>query len=164
MATLFARQFVAESIKQKPWSGPVIDLGAGPAAKCYQDLFDGHIYLTLDFEKSAEYQTDYIADIMDMNGVPREYFGVALLLETLEHLKNPFIAFEKISQIIRPGGLFICTTVAAWMQHNHPSDYWRFLMAGLKLLCEHANLKPYYQKQTTASTQIPCQTMIAAIK
>ena len=159
-----AKYFVAESIARKPWSGPVIDIGAGEYTNYYRDLFGSTEYLTLDFKQNSKSNIQLIADLLDMKQIQKNHYGIALLLETLEHVKDPFLAFLKISQILRPGGMFICTTVAAWPQHDHPADYWRFLMAGLELLCEHANLKVFHRKQTTAATQIPCQVMIAAIK
>ena len=164
MATPAAKAFVEESIKKKNWSGPVIDLGTGIAAGYYRDLFAGHKYVTLDLRQDLKHHVDIIADIVDMPKVSSNSYGVVLLLETLEHVKNPFTAFSESARILKPGGLFICTTVASWPQHNHPVDYWRFLMPGLELLCIQSNLKIFHQEQTIRATQIPCQVMVATVK
>lgn len=164
MAHPQAQQFVLECIKKKSYSGPVIDLGAGDYSIWYRGLFDNVEYITLDITQNQKKDINIIDDIQELLSVRRETYGVALLLETLEHLRNPFTAFEKISQIIRPGGMFICTTVAVYGQHKHPGDYWRFLPDGLRLLCEQNNLEVFHEKFTGKLTQAPCYVAVGAIK
>jgi SAM-dependent methyltransferase len=164
MATPAVVKFVQESIKKKTWSGPVIDLGAGWQTKFYKPIFENVTYVTLDISQDLENHIDYLEDICNMPSVESNFFGVALLLETLEHLKSPDNAFAEISRILRPGGMFICTTVASWYKHEHPCDYWRFLPAGLRLLCKRSNFEIFYEWQTSQNYQIPCQVMFAAIK
>jgi len=164
MGTPAAQKFVAESIQKKNWTGPVIDLGAGIQYPGYKPILGNVTYVTLDLFQDPEFSINIIADILNMPEVQSNTYGVALLLETLEHLVNPFTAFAEISRIIRPGGMFICTTVASWVQHNHPADYWRFLPDGLRVLCQHAGLKIFHEHMTKRTTCIPCQTMVAAIK
>lgn len=164
MARPIVQQFILESIQKESWSSPVIDLGAGDYSSWYRGLFNGVKYITLDIKQNPNNHIDIIADILDMSNVEKNHYGVALLLETLEHIKNPFLAFEKISQIIRPGGMLICTTVAAWVQHDYPADYWRFMPEGLKLLCELNNLKIFNKFQSAPTTSIPCNVGVAAIK
>jgi len=158
------QQFVLECIHKRPYSGDIIDLGAGDCSVWYRGLFKEGKYTTLDIKQNQNKDIDIIDDILVLSKVDKGHYDVALFLETLEHVKYPFRAFEKISQIIRPGGMLICTTVAVLPAHNWPADYWRFMPAGLRLLCEHANLEVFHEKQSVRITTIPCQTMIAALK
>ena len=143
MATGASILYVKDCLDAKPWTGPVIDLGAGLESKYYEGFFVGHKYVRLDNKAQTSARTDIIANILDMPQVESNFYGVVLLLDTLEHLPDPFRAFEEAARILRPGGLFICTTVAAWPEHKHPFDYYRFLPDGLKFLCARVGLQPY---------------------
>lgn len=164
MATPKTIEFVKESISRKSWTGPIIDLGAGIQSQLYKPLFNNVTYVTLDIQQDIESSIDILADICNMPKVPSGSFGVTLLLETLEHLKNPFSAFAEISRITKRGGIIIITTVASWVEHKHPADYWRFMPDGLNYLCRINNLEIFYNRITARATCIPCQVMVAAIK
>ena len=164
MPTPTNAKFVGEAIQKAKWSGPVIDLGAGSCSDWYQGFFKGIEYVKLDFHQNTIRPVDIIADILAMPQVPANTYGVALLLETLEHLKNPFSAFAEIRRILRPGGMLICTTVACWWLHDHPYDYFRFLPDGLRVLCESANLKIFYEDLVPNLAHFPAHSMVAAIK
>lgn len=143
MATGASIMYVKDCIDARPWKGPVIDLGSGLESKYYEGFFTGHEYVRLDDKTQANARTDIIADILNMPEVKSDFYGVVLLLDTLEHLPNPFLAFKEAARILRPGGLFICTSVAAWPEHRHPFDFYRFLPDGMTYLCTTAGLKPY---------------------
>lgn len=159
-----AQRFVKDSISKRPWSGPIIDLGAGQYAVWYSGLFGDATYVTLDITQTEKKEIDIIADITKMPEIPSKSYGVVLLLETLEHIANPFRAFKEAARILKPDGLFICTTVACYGIHPQPKDYWRFLPDGLTLLCEQANLKIYHQELTQKDTTKESACMIAAYK
>jgi len=164
MATEVASRFVKESIEKRPWTGPVIDLGSGGYASYYKPLFKEAMYIRLDIMPQPKGQTDIVADILNMPLVKSDYYGVVLLCETLEHLSDPFKAFKEAARILRPGGLFICTTVACWCMHRHPKDYWRFLPDGLRHLCETVNLKIYNEKLEPESVTQNSHCCVAAYK
>lgn len=126
--------FVRDSLDKIAWAGPVIDLGGGNESKYVQPYFAGHKYIKLNIEADPNGSTDIVGDICKMPQVESNFYGVVLLLDTLEHIAWPLLAFREAARILRPGGLFICTTVASWPEHKHPKDYWRFLPDSLVLL------------------------------
>lgn len=164
MATAHSQGWVFKSMKETRWSGPVIDLGAGGNAEWYKGLFRDAKYVTLDIEQNKSNSIDIIADIQDMPSVESNSYGVVLLLDTLEHLCFPHLAFKESARILSPGGLFICTTVAVWEQHNHPVDYWRFLPDGLVFLCKFVGMQPFKAgcKRIGEEGRITCN--VSAIK
>ena len=141
MACSVSQKYVKDIISSRPWAGPVIDLGAGGLDYYYKPFFKDQQYIKLDIEKKPTWEINLVADILHMPLVVSNTFGVVLLLETLEHVANPFSAFNEAARILKPGGLFICTTVSVWTEHKHPKDYWRFYPDGLKELCKTAGLK-----------------------
>ena len=141
MATCLSIMFVKDGLEKIAWTGPVIDLGGGKESKYVQPYFAGHKYVKLNMEAEPDGSTDIVADICRMPEVGSNLYGVVLLLDTLEHIHRPFLAFKEAARILRPGGLFICTTVASWPEHKHPHDYWRFLPDGLMMLCATVGLQ-----------------------
>lgn len=164
MPTAVTSHFVRDSIEKKPWSGPIIDLGAGEYAHWYKPYFPGQVYVQLDMKQQPDGQTDIIADVLNMPQVKSDYFGVVVMCELLEHVSNPFMAYKEAARILRPGGLFICTTLACWWLHEHPKDYWRFLPDGLRHLCAVNGLEIYYELFNTKTAIHPTHCCVAAIK
>lgn len=142
MATAHSIMWVKDAIDKVSWSGPVIDLGSGEQGKYYKPYFAGHEYIKLDMKAEPDGSTNIVADILNMPQVKSNFYGVVLLLDVLEHLRQPFTAFREVARILRPGGFLICTTVASWPEHKHPKDYWRFLPDGLLCLAVEAKLRP----------------------
>jgi len=143
MACAVAQKYVKDIVTKRNWTEPIIDLGTGGTAYYYQPSFGDKKYVTLDLQRSVNYRVDIEGDICNMPHVQSNYYGVVLLLETLEHINNPFKAFEECYRILKPNGLFICTTVSRWAIHHHPHDFFRFLPDGLRHLCNHAGFKPF---------------------
>lgn len=69
-------------------------------------------------------------------------FGLGICMDTLEHVKNPFIVAKNITDSLKKGALLFVTVPFIWGQHsydeNQPDDvshdYFRFTEEGLKLL------------------------------
>lgn len=159
-----AQKYVREIYEKRRVDGPVIDLGSGNYASWYKPIFNGEEYYTLDFDKTPSFTPNFIMDIHDMRKIKNNTYGIVLILETLEHVRNPFKAFKEIHRIMRKGGLLICTTVAAWCLHREPQDFWRFLPDGLQELCDSSNLKLFDVQLQDAECKGHSHCMCAATK
>ncbi len=164
MPTAVTSRFVKDSIEKKPWKGPIIDLGAGDYASWYKPFFPGQEYIQLDSKASPNGQTNIIADALNMPEIKSDFYGVVLMCELLEHVNNPFVAFKEAARILKPGGLFICTTLTCWWLHRHPKDYWRFMPDGMDYLCEVTGLKKYHEHYVNRTALRPSHCCVAAIK
>jgi hypothetical protein len=70
--------------------------------------------------------------------------GTALLLDTIEHVREPFRAMTEVARCLRPGGLMVMTSVMYFPIHLHPDDYWRFTASGFASLVrpfDHAQVE-----------------------
>ena len=164
MCTKKSVGFVQESLGKKTWTGPIIDVGAGNESKYYKQLFEGQEYVTLDRTQEPDSSIDILADILNMPQVKSNFYGVVLLCEVLEHLLNPFDAFKEAARILRPSGLFICTTVAAWPLHKHPFDFYRFMPDGLTHLCIVEELEIFFGYLEPPNPEKGQACCVAAVK
>lgn len=68
-------------------------------------------------------------------------FALVISQETLEHLRDPWVAVEQIGRVLRPGGTLYLQLpfVIGW--HPGPHDFWRFSREGIEALVEGCGLR-----------------------
>lgn len=54
-----------------------------------------------------------------------ECFKAVFCLSTLEHVREPWLIAETISELLEPGGVLFVSVPWVWRYHGHPHDYWR---------------------------------------
>jgi SAM-dependent methyltransferase len=54
---------------------------------------------------------------------------------TLEHVADPWLAVREIHRVLAPGGLVHIDVPFIQGYHADPTDFWRFTLDGLRLLC-----------------------------
>lgn len=89
-------------------------------------------------------------DFLDGDGVDRVHdlhdpiegsFNHVDCVSVLEHVRNPFIAANNISECLLPGGSILLSVPFVWRQHGYPSDYWRFTPEAVRELFPDINWK-----------------------
>jgi SAM-dependent methyltransferase len=68
--------------------------------------------------------------------IPDASFDCVFCTGTLEHVREPAKAVREIYRILRPGGLVHIDVPFIQGYHPDPTDYWRFTLDGLRLLCD----------------------------
>jgi len=127
-------RYVKWAIDRFPFEGPVLDTCAGWEPNFYQPLFPGKRYIKQDFQNYDPPCIDVLCDVCDMKPIPDKSVGLALNLESLEHIAYPQRAIDEIHRVLQPNGLLILTTVMHFRIHPSPRDYWRFTPDGIELL------------------------------
>jgi SAM-dependent methyltransferase len=80
-------------------------------------------------------ETDHVGDIHDLP-IPDHSFDCVFCTGTLEHVRDPHRAIREIERVLKPGGLVHVDVPFIQGYHADPTDYWRFTLDGLKLLCQ----------------------------
>ncbi len=85
---------------------------------------------------------DVVADAEEMAAMlgPAS-FDYVVSTSMLEHTHHPWLVFEQVFEVLRPGGLFYVE--APWMfpLHGEPHDFFRFSAGGLRNLAEDAGFE-----------------------
>jgi len=126
--------YVKWAIERFPYQDPILDTCAGWEPNYYQPLFPGKRYIKQDMQEFDPPCIDVLCDITDMKPISDQSIGLALNLESLEHIPYPQKAIDEIRRVLKPDGLLILTTVMHFKIHHAPKDYWRFTPEGIELL------------------------------
>jgi SAM-dependent methyltransferase len=67
-------------------------------------------------------------------GFADDSIGTALLFDTIEHVREPWRAFDELHRALKPGGVVVMTSVFYFPIHAYPDDYWRFTDSAFSVL------------------------------
>lgn len=119
----------------------VLDISAG---ECNDKAFFEHAqYLAFDFaigDKTWDYsKIDIFGDVHKIP-IPDCSIDYAVNFVSMEHYRDPFLAFREIGRILAPGGKLILTAPMTYLEHQAPHDYFRYTRYGLAELIKQAGL------------------------
>ena len=125
---------------------PIVEIGAlqvagQPYSADLRPLFVGKEYLGCDVRPGRG--VDRIEDVHQLS-FASESVGTVLMLETLEHVKNPLLAMAEICRALQPGGVVVISSCMDFPVHEYPADYWRFTPQAFDLLLEGWALRRVY--------------------
>ena len=132
------REFVRIVSETLTIQQPVVEIGALQVAGQQYDadlrpLFAHADYTGCDIRSGPG--VDRVEDVHQLS-FASDTLGTVLMLETLEHVRNPLQAMAEVYRVLRPGGLVVISSVMDYPVHEHPADYWRFPPQGFDLLLE----------------------------
>lgn len=82
---------------------------------------------------------DRVGDAHQLSDMfPADHFDAVFSESVFEHLAFPWKAAMEINTVLKTGGLCYVSTHPVWPPHELPWDFWRFPVAGLKLLFSQA--------------------------
>jgi hypothetical protein len=61
-------------------------------------------------------------------------YNTGICMDLLEHVKNPFLVAENISNSLNNGAVLFVTAPFIWGLHDYPGDYFRYTEEGLEVL------------------------------
>ncbi|HXG08813.1 MAG TPA: class I SAM-dependent methyltransferase [Gemmataceae bacterium] len=123
--TVVPRDQIACTLGMLSPGARVLDVGAGG-----RRIAPGVV--TLDAVPVPE--VDIVGDIHHMP-LADDSFDCVFCTGTLEHVSDPWQAVREIHRVLKPGGLVHIDVPFIQGYHADPTDYWRFTLDGLRLLC-----------------------------
>jgi SAM-dependent methyltransferase len=120
----------------------VLDAGAGECR--YASIFSNQEYVACDFAKGeAAWDYSKLAVVCDLRflACKDNVFDLAICIETLEHVSEPFDTILELARTLAPGGsLVVAVPFQGYREHQAPYDYYRYTQYGLQHLAEKAGL------------------------
>jgi SAM-dependent methyltransferase len=123
--TIVPRPQIPVTLAMLPPGARILDVGAGGRRIA-------HGTVTLDAFAGPD--VDVVGDIHDMP-IPTDSFDCVFCTGTLEHVRDPAQAVREIHRVLKPGGIAHIDVPFIQGYHADPTDYWRFTLDGLRLLC-----------------------------
>ncbi len=123
--TVVPRPTIPITLASLPKGARVLDVGAGG-----RRIAPG----VITFDAVAGPEVDLTGDIHRMP-IDDATFDCVVCTGTLEHVRDPWQAVREMTRILRPGGVVHIDVPFMQGYHADPTDYWRFTLDGLRLLC-----------------------------
>ncbi len=111
----------------------ILDIGCGDHPYTY--LFNYQKYTTVD----PHYPN---TDFQSIDEIKQDSFDLILLIEVLEHVKDPIELLSKIKNLMHTDSKIVITTPFSARIHPVPHDYQRWTPQGMEELLNHAGLSP----------------------
>lgn len=143
----FAKKYAWEAVEisKKEAHGVLLDIGCGRMP--YRDLLLPQVekYIGLDHPTTAKlYHGKKGPDIYaDATKIPLKSGSVdtILMLMVLEHLPDPALALREVKRLLKPGGVFIGSTVQMYPLHDEPHDFFRYTRYAIKNLLTQSDFR-----------------------
>ncbi len=124
--TVVPRDHVAQTLGMLSSEARVLDVGAGGRRVT-------RTVVALDAVPAPG--VDVLGDIHRMP-IGDDSFDCVFCTGTLEHVRDPWQAVREIHRVLKPGGIVHIDVPFIQGYHADPTDYWRFTLDGLRLLCQ----------------------------
>jgi SAM-dependent methyltransferase len=124
--TLVPRPQIPRTLAMLPQGARILDVGAG-GRRITPNI--------VTFDAASGPNVDVVGDIHHLP-IDDDSFDCVFCTGTLEHVPNPWQAIREINRVLKPGGLVHIDVPFIQGYHADPTDYWRFTLDGLRLLCE----------------------------
>lgn len=124
------RPFIERNLRGMPAGTRILNVGSGGrVATAVEDVSNGAGLNVVSLDIDAARDPDIIADIT--NFIPDEPYDAILIIEVLEHVKDPRTVTKNLLQVIRPGGTVILSAPFLFPIHDQPHDFYRYTKYGL---------------------------------
>lgn len=116
-------------------TGPVahvLDYGAGNSP--YRNRILCEAYVTADITQNVRGDIDHIIRPGERLEFPDASFDLVLLLDVLEHVRDPGFVVDEVRRLLRKNGRVIVSLPFLYREHETPNDYIRLTAFGAQEL------------------------------
>lgn len=139
----FLRDY-CQKIKNNSININVLEIGVGTSTNIIREYFPNSVIIDNWIHES--WKNVRMVDLC--SNIPKdmlEYFDLIICCEVLEHTKQPWIAAESLTKMLRKNGGLLVTVPSLFEYHagDYYGDYWRFMPGHIEYLFPY--LKILYQ-------------------
>jgi SAM-dependent methyltransferase len=114
----------------------VLDYGAGNSP--YRDRISCDRYVKADVTQNIQRDIDYVFEPGARLTIPDATFDLVLLLDVLEHVREPAFVLGEIRRLLKKGGRLVVSLPFLYREHETPCDFMRLTAFGVQdLLARH---------------------------
>lgn len=159
------KQFLEIAIRHFAVPEPIYEIGSYQVAgqEGYADLrpyFPGKKYVGCDMRPGPG--VDQVENVESLS-LPDDSAGTVIIVDTLEHVENPFHAIREIHRVLNDSGLLLLAVPFNFQIHDYPSDYWRFTPACIQMLVKHFSFATILWEKHPLEVH-PCEVYAVAVK
>ena len=137
------KEFVSLVSKSIKIDEPIYEFGSRQmkGQETFADLrlfFKGQTYIGTDYIEGPG--VDVVLDLHNLD-LSAKSVGTVICMEVFEHVREPWVAINEISRVIKDNGLLILSAPMNSRIHGSPYDYWRFTPQGFEVLFKNAGFK-----------------------
>lgn len=125
----------------------ILDYGCGVSP--YKRFWPNASYIRADYLPGPG--LDHILEETGIVPENDQSFDLVLSTQVLEHLRKPNAYLAEVLRVLKPGGVFICTTHGVFPDHGCPYDFQRWTVDGLVRDVESAGLEVFDARRMTGN-------------
>lgn len=130
---------VISVISSLPEGSSVLNVGSGgEVAEVAFAAAKGKLLKIVSMDIDINRKPDIVADVCAMP-FESESWDAVILVEVLEHVKEPWKAVEEILRVLKTGGKLVLTSPFIYPIHELEHDYYRYTKHGLRFLLQKFN-------------------------
>ena len=123
----------------------VLDVGSLDVNGTFRPMIEGQGWEYVGSDIRQGENVDVVSDDPDKLPFKAGEFDVVISGSTLEHVARPWLLVAEMVRVLKPGGLLAIVTHWKFAEHRYPSDYWRFLPDGMRVLFDDTGSLEDYQ-------------------
>ncbi|MEQ1794864.1 MAG: methyltransferase domain-containing protein [Nitrospira sp.] len=110
----------------------VLDYGAGNSP--YRERISCDRYVKADVTQNVRGDIDYVIQPGTKLPVPDSTFDLVLLLDVLEHVRDPAFVVGEVRRLLKPNGRAVVSLPFLYREHETPHDFLRLTAFGAQEL------------------------------
>jgi SAM-dependent methyltransferase len=127
-------RFLEKCVNSLPREAVILDFGAGHGD--FSEILNRRTFIALDVYPYNE--VDIVCNLEEQVPFRKKTFDVIVLMNVLEHIRQPEKLMQTLRSLLKPSGLLIVTIPFLLKLHQQPYDFYRYSHHQIKEMGQRA--------------------------